>query len=65
MKLSAIADDLFAAQRFRGYRLSVHPHPVYEMLKCYERKFPQANVIRLFGHSHISMTSISMTSISD
>lgn len=48
MKLSAIADDGSRLKDFVDIACLSTRIPFYEMLKCYERKFPQANVIRPF-----------------
>ena len=48
MKLSAIADDGSRLKDFVDIACLATRIPFYEMLKCYERKFPQANVIRPF-----------------
>ena len=48
MKLSAIADDGSRLKDFVDIACLSTRFPFYDMLKCYERKFPQANVIRPF-----------------
>lgn len=48
MKLSAIADDGSPLKDFVDIACLSTRIPFYEMLKCYERQFPQANVIRPF-----------------
>ena len=48
MKLSAIADDGSRLKDFVDIACLSTRHTFYDMLKCYERKFPEANVIRPF-----------------
>lgn len=48
MKLSAIADNGSRLKDFVDIACLSTRHTFYEMLKCYERKFPEANVIRPF-----------------
>lgn len=48
MKLSAIADDGSRLKDFVDITCLSTRHTFYDMLKCYERKFPEANVIRPF-----------------
>lgn len=48
MKLSAIADNGSRLKDFVDIACLSTWHTFYEMLKCYERKFPEANVIRPF-----------------
>lgn len=48
MKLSAIADNGSRLKDFVDIACLSIRHTFYEMLKCYERKFPEANVILPF-----------------
>lgn len=48
MKLSAIADNGSRLKDFVDIACLSTRHTFYDMLKCYERKFPEANVIRPF-----------------